>query len=108
MDLKQLECFVRVAELGSFTRAATAMETSQSVLSRLVRQLEIELRKHLLYRHGRGVTPTESGKRLLAHGRGILHQVGLAHQELEDLEESPTGKVVIGLPPSVGKRLTVP
>jgi LysR family nitrogen assimilation transcriptional regulator len=108
MDLKQLECFVRVAELGSFTRAANAMETSQSALSRLVRQLELELRKHLLYRHGRGVTPTESGKRLLAHGRGILHQIGLARQELEDLEESPAGKVVIGLPPSVGKRLTVP
>ena len=84
------------------------MDTSQSALSRLVRQLEIELRKHLLYRHGRGVTPTESGKRLLAHGRGILHQVGLARQELEDLEASPAGKVVIGLPPSVGKRLTVP
>ena len=107
MDLKQLECFVRVAELGSFTKAATAMQTSQSALSRQVHQLEVDLRKHLLYRTGRGVTPTEAGKRLLAHGRGILHQIGLARQELEDEEGSPAGKVVIGLPPSVGKRLTV-
>ena len=108
MDLKQLEAFVRVAELGSFTRAAAALEASQSALSRMVRQLELELRTHLLYRHGRGATPTESGKRLLAHGRGILHQVGLARQELEEQDEAPTGKVVIGLPPSVGKHLTVP
>jgi LysR family nitrogen assimilation transcriptional regulator len=107
MDLKHLECFVRVAELGSFTKAATALQTSQSALSRQVNQLEVDLRKHLLFRTGRGVTPTEAGKRLLAHGRGILHQIGLAHQELEDEEGSPAGKVVIGLPPSVGKRLTV-
>jgi LysR family nitrogen assimilation transcriptional regulator len=107
MDLKQLECFVRVAELGSFTKAAAALRVSQPVLSRQVRQLELELKKHLLYRNGRGVTPTESGRRLVAHGTGILHQVELARQELEDEEAFPVGKVVIGLPPSIGKLLTV-
>ena len=54
MDLKQLEWFVRVAELGSFTRAAATLDVSQSVLSRQVRALEIEVRQHLLYRNGRG------------------------------------------------------
>ena len=39
MDLKQLEYFVRVAELGSFTRAAAALNTSQPMLSRQVRLL---------------------------------------------------------------------
>ena len=108
MDLRQLECFVRVAELGSFTKAAAVLDVSQPVLSRQVRRLELELKKHLLYRNGRGVTLTESGKRLLAHGRGILHQVGLARQELEDQQASPVGKVIVGLPPSVCRRLTVP
>jgi LysR family nitrogen assimilation transcriptional regulator len=107
MDLKQLECFVRVAELGSFTKASAMLGISQPVLSRHVRQLELELKKHLLYRNGRGVTATESGKRLVAHGKGILHQVELARQELEDAEISPVGKVIVGLPPSVGKLLTV-
>jgi len=107
MDLKQLECFVRVAELGSFTKASAMLGISQPVLSRHVRQLEMELKKHLLYRNGRGVTATESGKRLVAHGKGILHQVELAKQELEDAEISPVGKVVVGLPPSIGKLLTV-
>jgi LysR family nitrogen assimilation transcriptional regulator len=107
MDLKQLEWFVRVAELGSFTKAAATLDMSQPVLSRQVRQLEIELQQHLLYRNGRGVTPTESGRRLLEHGRGILHQVELARQELHDREAVPMGKVVVGLPPSIGKLLTV-
>jgi LysR family transcriptional regulator, nitrogen assimilation regulatory protein len=108
MNLKQLECFVRVVELGSFTKAAAALDISQPVLSRQVRQLEIELKKHLLYRNGRGVTPSESGKRLVEHGKGILHQLELAKQDLEDEEAAPVGKVIVGLPPSVGKLMTVP
>ncbi|MFM1923845.1 MAG: Bacterial regulatory helix-turn-helix protein lysR family, partial [Pseudomonadota bacterium] len=36
MDLKQLNCFVRVAELGSFTRAAQALDMTQPQLSRQV------------------------------------------------------------------------
>jgi LysR family nitrogen assimilation transcriptional regulator len=107
MDLKQLEWFVRVAELGSFTKAAATLDMSQPVLSRQVRQLELELQQHLLYRNGRGVTPTDAGRRLLEHGRGILHQVELARQELRDRQAAPTGKVVVGLPPSIGKLLTV-
>jgi len=58
MDLKQLEYFVRVAELGSFTRAAIELDVAQPALSRQVRQLEVELRQTLLLRNGRGATPT--------------------------------------------------
>jgi hypothetical protein len=57
MDLKQLEYFVRVAELGSFTRAAIALDVAQPALSRQVRLLEVELRQNLLARNGRGATP---------------------------------------------------
>ena len=76
MDLKQLEYFIRVAELGSFTRAgARALDIAQPALSRQVRLLEVELRQNLLLRNGRGATPTEAGQLLLDHARGILHQV---------------------------------
>lgn len=108
MDLKQLEYFVRVAELGSFTRAAIALDVAQPALSRQVRLLEVELRQNLLARNGRGATPTEAGKLLLEHGRGILHQVERAREELGRVRGALAGRVAIGLPPSVAKVLTVP
>ena len=108
MDLKQLEYFVRVAELGSFTRAATALGVAQPALSRQVRLLEVELRQNLLVRNGRGATPTDAGKLLLAHGRGILHQVERAKEELGRVRGALAGRVAIGLPTSVAKVMTVP
>lgn len=108
MDLKQLEYFVRVAELGSFTRAAVALNIAQPALSRQVRQLEVELRQNLLIRNGRGAAPTEAGKLLLEHGRGILHQIERAREELGRVRGALAGRVAIGLPPSVAKAMAVP
>lgn len=108
MDLKQLEYFVRVAELGSFTRAAVALNVAQPALSRQVRQLEVELRQNLLIRNGRGAAPTEAGKLLLEHGRGILHQVERAREEMGRVRGALAGRVAIGLPPSVAKAMAVP
>src|SRR5574343_1846910 len=108
MDLKQLEYFVRVAELGSFTRAAHALDVAQPALSRQVRLLEVELRQNLLVRNGRGATPTEAGKLLLDHGLSILHQVERALEELGRVRGALAGRVAIGLPPSLARVLTVP
>jgi len=108
MDLKQLEYFVRVAEMGSFTRAALALDIAQPALSRQVRLLEVELHQNLLTRNGRGAVPTEAGKLLLAHGRGILHQVERAREELGRVRGSLAGRVAVGLPTSLARMLTVP
>ncbi len=108
MDLKQLEYFVRVAELGSFTRASIALDVAQPALSRQVRLLEVELRQNLLTRNGRGVKLTEPGKLLLEHGRGILHQVALARDELGATRSAMAGRVSIGLPHSLSRLITVP
>jgi LysR family nitrogen assimilation transcriptional regulator len=108
MDLKQLEYFVRVAELGSFTRAAGVLNIAQPALSRQVRLLEVELRQNLLLRNGRGVTTTEAGKLLLEHGRGILHQVERAREDLGRVRGALAGRVAVGLPPSIARMLTVP
>ena len=108
MDLKQLDYFVHIAELGSFTRAASVLRVAQPALSRQVRALEVELRQPLFDRNGRGVTLTEAGQRLLAHGRGILQQVERAKQDLEDQRGAASGRLAIGLPPSVSRTLTGP
>lgn len=108
MDLKQIEYFVRVAELGSFTRAATALNVAQPALSRQVRLLEVELRQTLLVRNGRGALPTEAGKLMLEHGRGILHQVERAREELGRVRGALAGRVAVGMPPSIARTLAVP
>ena len=108
MDLKQLEYFRHVAELGSFTRAASFLSVVQPALSRQVRQLEVELGQNLFDRNGRGVVLTDAGTRLLEHTRGILTQVGRARQDLEDQLKGDSGHVTLGLPPSLGRSVTVP
>lgn len=108
MDLKQLEYFVHVAELGSFTRASAFLRVAQPALSRQIRSLEVELRQTLFERNGRGVTLTEAGKRLLAHGRGILQQVERARQDMEDGRGAVSGHLSVGMPPSVSRALTAP
>ena len=108
MDLRQLEYFVRVAELGGFSRAATALDVAQPALSRQVRLLEVELRQNLLTRNGRGAVPTEAGQLLLEHARGILHQVERARDELARMRGGLAGRVALGLPPSVARALAVP
>jgi LysR family nitrogen assimilation transcriptional regulator len=108
MDLKQLEYFRHVAELGSFTRAAAFLSVVQPALSRQVRQLEVELGQNLFERNGRGVVLTDAGTRLLEHTRGILLQVGRARQDLEDQRDGDTGLFTLGLPPSLGSSVTVP
>ncbi len=108
VDLKQIAYFVQIADLGSFTRAASVLRIAQPALSRQVRSLEVELRQPLFDRNGRGVTLTPAGTRLLAHGRGILQQVERARQDLEDQRGAASGLLSIGLPPSISRTLTAP
>ncbi len=108
MDLRQLECFICVAELGSFTQAATVLGVGQPTLSRHIRRLEVELRQTLFYRNGRGVSLTEAGKRLLAHGRTIQMQFEHARHDVEDARDCPLGRVTIGLPYATARALSVP
>lgn len=108
MDLKQLEYFVNVVDLGGFSRAARVLGIAQPAISRQIRSLEVELRQSLLLRNGRGAAPTEAGKRLLDHARGILQQVDRARREVDETKDAPVGHVVVGLPPTVARHLTLP
>ncbi|MPS30239.1 LysR substrate-binding domain-containing protein [Pigmentiphaga sp.] len=105
MDIKQLEYFVQVVDAGSFTRAAMVLEMTQPSLSRQIRLLEVELHEHLLYRNGRGVEPTEAGRRLLEHARVVLDRLATARQEIHELKAVPRGKIVVGFPPRIAHLL---
>lgn len=108
IDLKQLRLFSTVAEYGSLSRSAVALSVSQPVLSRQIRALETDLGVELFYRNGRGVVLTEAGKLLDSYAKGILEQMSRAMSEIEALRSSPSGTIVIGMPPSVGVVLTAP
>lgn len=108
MNLQQIETFVCVAETGSFSKAAMRLDIAQPALSRQVRALETELRDTLLIRTGRGVTLTDAGRRLLEHGHAIMQRVTLAKEDLGSHRDEPVGRIVVGLPPSLARRLTLP
>ena len=98
----------RLTTLAAWICAAIELDIAQPALSRQVRLLEVELRQTLLVRNGRGAVPTEAGKTLLEHARGILHQVQRARDDLGRLRGGLSGRVAVGLPSSVARVLTVP
>jgi len=108
MNFKQLEYFVHVAELGSFSKAALVLDIAQPALSRQVRALEVGLRETLLLRNGRGVVLTDAGQRLYEHGVNILQALAQAQDDMGASRDAPVGRITIGLPPSVGRQLTLP
>ena len=108
MDLQQLQSFIYVADLGSFSQAALVLGVGQPTLSKQVRSLEVELRQTLFYRNGRGVSLTEAGKRLLSHARTIQMQFEHARHDVEAARDTPLGRVTIGLPYAAARHLSIP
>lgn len=108
MDLKQLEYFLQVCEMGSFSKAGVRLNISQPSLSRQVALLETELGQRLLERNGRGVAPTAAGAALLGHARVMLSAAEQARFEIREMTTEPAGKVVVGLPHRVAAGISVP
>jgi DNA-binding transcriptional LysR family regulator len=96
MDLRRLEIFVKVAEIGSFSRAAEALFLTQPTVSEHVRALEDELGVQLLDRLGRGTTPTRAGTLLLGYARRILALSREASQAIEQFQGRVSGELTIG------------
>jgi len=105
VDFKQLQYFKHVAEMGSFSKAAAFLSVAQPALSRQVRNLETELDVDLLYRNGRGVTTTEAGGILLERASAILEQCKKAVWEVTTVGGAVSGKVTLGLTPTVSQVL---
>lgn len=102
MDLKQLNYFVHVSDLGSFVKAAELLGIAQPTLSRQIRALEVDVKASLFHRNGRGVLLTAAGARFLEQARGVLHAADAALQVLHVGDRRLSGTVVCGLTPSVG------
>jgi LysR family nitrogen assimilation transcriptional regulator len=108
MELGQLRTFLRVAELGSLSRAATALRIAQPALSRQIRLLEAELGVRLFERHGRGMVLSERGRDLLGHAGQIVNGVAELRAEAAERAAALSGRVAIGLPPTMCDLIAVP
>ncbi|MDY3250639.1 MAG: LysR family transcriptional regulator [Candidatus Choladocola sp.] len=85
MDLKNLNTFIHVAELSSFTKAASRLGYSQSTVSFQIRQLETELNAQLFERINHTVVLTERGKEVLKYAQQIGH---LTRELKENMQNS--------------------
>lgn len=108
LDIRTLRYFLKVAELGSFSRAALDLRIAQPALSRQIRKLEDELEVRLLYRTGRGVTLTRTGELLMESGQKLSEQFDTTVRDVRASGGQLAGSAVIGLPPTVGRVLTIP
>lgn len=101
MDFRQLRTFSCVAELGSLSKASDTLRIAQPALSRQIKLLEHELRAELFTRNGRGMVLTEAGRLLLARTTGIVRQIDQIRDDIQSAAGSPSGRVVLGLVPTV-------
>ena len=101
VDIRGLYYFVRIAELGSITRASAHLNVAQPALSRHVQRLEEKLGVSLLVRESRGIRLTDAGQQLHEHASRILRELQRAEEEVRGSAASPTGKVVLGVTPTL-------
>ncbi len=96
MELRQLRYFAAVAELGSFTAAATRLNIVQSALSRQISNLEAELGVALFYREGRSVRLAPAGEGLKEIVAKILVEVDQLKPMAKEFDTEIAGSVSVG------------
>jgi LysR family transcriptional regulator, nitrogen assimilation regulatory protein len=101
MELRSLHYFVRIAELGSITRASAHLHVAQPALTRHIQRLEDELDVTLFTRANRGVRLTEGGQKLLESAQRILRDVERAGDEIRAHKAHPSGKVALAVTPTL-------
>lgn len=101
MDIFSLECFVAVADTGSFTKAATKMKRTQSAMTQQISNLEKQLQTRLIER-GKKLGLTQDGDVFLPYALRML----AIHHEIMDRFKHPEldGEVRVGVPEDFADR----
>ena len=100
--LRAMQLFVRLADLGSFTRVAEQVNSSKSMVSKEISRLETELGARLLHRSTRNVQLTHVGEGYLQRAREILSKLDDADNFVQDLQQNLRGKLKINAPMALG------
>ena len=105
LDPNDLLLFARIAEAGSFTRAADRVGLPKSTLSRRISALEELLGERLLTRTTRKLVLTEVGLSLLEHARGVVEQTEAAAALVQHRQAEPSGHLRVSMPPDIANGL---
>lgn len=95
MTLEQLRIFVAVAEREHVTRAAAALNLTQSATSAAIQALERSYGARLFDRVGRGILLTEAGRVFLEEARAVLARAAAAERALADLGDLRRGSLAV-------------
>lgn len=104
MELHQLQCFIAVAEEGTFTAAGLRLHLAQSGVSAHVKALEREVGQQLFERHPRAVKLTAAGYALLPHVRAAMDALAAGRASIDGLTGLLHGHVAIGTITSISPR----
>ncbi len=96
IDMTALRSFVTVADTGGVTRAASALNLTQSAVSMQLKRLEENLGQDLLDRTGRTIGLTSAGEQLLSYGRKLLSLNDEIYSRMTD--DAFEGTIVLGVP----------
>lgn len=105
MTLQQLEAFVQIVNLKSFTKAGQNLSLTQSAISQIISSLEEELGFNLLYRNRNGVILTNEGVKIYEYALDILNKAALIKQEAASILGMESGLLRVGCFPSVSSEI---
>jgi DNA-binding transcriptional LysR family regulator len=95
MEFKQLEAYVKVYEMQSFSKASKEMFLSQPSISEYINTLEKEMQTQLIYRSTKEFLPTKSGKIFYEYAKDILTLRDKSIFSLKSFSDSSVGNVTI-------------
>lgn len=104
----QYRVFAQVAEMGSFIKAAHALEVPRASISAAIQQLEAQLGVRLLHRTTRQVRVTPDGEQLLDRIRPLLSEVEDIDQLFQASQRQASGRLIIDAPSRIARRLIAP
>src|SRR5215813_424397 len=105
LNLRQMQSFITVARLGSFTRAAHLLHLSQPALTKQIRQLEETLGVRLLDRNTRMVGLTRIGKELAPVVDQLLREIEAVVVNTKELAEKSRGVIRVAALPSISSTI---